>query len=109
MTSLDLVIDYRKLETKFFNGYVQHTTFHSDASQGRRRVKVVKTWYRHQKLGIGRFGAVFLEKSEKGERRAVKEVSKDDSRIDYKRELVAMTILAKVRDIWTTPEPRVNF
>ena len=99
MTSLDLVIDYHKLETKFFSGYVQHTTFHSDAARGRRRVKVVKTWYRDQELGRGRFGAVFLEKSEKGEQRAVKEIEKDDSRIDYRRELVAMTILAKVRDM----------
>ena len=107
MASPDLVIDYHKLDTKFFADHVQHTTFRSDASQGRRRVKVVKKWYRDRELGRGSFGTVFLERSEKersekGEYRAVKEIAKDkNSRImiDYKRELTAMAILTKVRDI----------
>ena len=56
-------------------------------------------WHRVQKLGHGTFGAVFLERSEKGELRAMKEIAKGrDSQIDYKRELIAMAILAKVRD-----------
>ena len=78
------------------------TTFHSDASQGRRRVKVASKWYRERELGRGSFGAVSLERSERGEYRAVKEISKDRSsrvKIDYRRELMAMAILAKVRDI----------
>ena len=102
MIPLDLVIGYHKLDTKFFDGHVRHTTFHSDASQGRRQVKVVKKWYRGRELGRGSFGTVFLEKSEKGEHRAVKEIAKDkNSRvtIDDKRELMAMAILAKVRDM----------
>ena len=100
MTSLDLVIDYHKLKTGFFNGYVRHTTFHSDASRGRRRVRVVKNWYRGRELGRGTFGTVFLERSERGEYRAVKEIAKDkDSKINYRRELAAMAILAKVRDM----------
>ena len=102
MASLDLAVDYHKLDTKFFADHVQHTTFRSDASQGKRRVKVVKKWYRDRELGRGSFGTVFLERSEKGEYRAVKEIAKDKNstiKIDYKRELTAMAILTKVRDI----------
>ena len=43
-----------------------------------------------------------LERSEGGEYRAVKETSKDRSsrvKIDYRRELMAMAVLAKVREI----------
>ena len=118
MASLDLAVDYHKLDTKFFADHVQHTTFRSDASQGRRRVKVVKKWYRDRELGRGSFGTVFLERSEKersekGEYRAVKEIAKDkNSRImiDYKRELTAMAMLTKVRDmdapkLWIAPKP----
>ena len=102
MTSLDLVVDSQKLDTKFFNDHVQHTTVHSDASRGRRQVTVVKNWYRGRELGRGQFGAVFLEESERGEHRAVKDITKDNSRIDYKRELMALTILAKVDASRTT-------
>ena len=102
MTSLDLVIDYHRLDTEFFKGYVRHTTFHSDASQGGRQLKVVKKWYRDRELGRGSFGTVFLERSGKVEQRAVKEIAKDKNSgtpIDYKRELMAMAVLAKVRDM----------
>ena len=102
MASLDLVIDHHKLETEFFNGHVRHTTFYSDASRGRRRVTVVKNWYRGRELGRGSFGTVFLERSKKGECRAVKDIMKDKNTriiIDYRRELMAMAILAKVRDM----------
>ena len=101
MTSLDLAIGYHKLDTEFFNGHVRHTTFHSDASRGRRQVAVVKSWYRDRELGRGSFGTVFLERSETGESRAVKDIAKDkNSRIviDYRRELMAMARLGKVRD-----------
>ena len=102
MASLDLAIGYHKLDTEFFSGHVRHTTFHSDASRGMRRVAVVKNWHRGRELGRGSFGTVFLETSEEGEYRAVKEIAKDRSSritIDYRRELAAMTILAKVRDM----------
>ena len=108
MAPLDIVIGYHKLDTKFFQGHAEHTTFHSDASQGRRRVKVVGKWYRERELGRGSFGAVSLERSERGEYRAVKEISKDRSsrvKIDYRRELMAMAILAKVRDIEAPTKP----
>lgn len=95
MASPDTVIGYHKLDTKFFDGHVEHTTFHSDASRG-SRLEVVKTWYRGRELGRGSFGSVFLERSEGGEHRAVKVIAKEQSRIDYRRELVAMAMLAKV-------------
>ena len=96
MASQDIVIGYHKLDTKFFGGHVEHTTFHSDASRGKRQVKAVKAWYRGRELGRGSFGTVFLERSERGEHRAVKEIAKEKNRIDYKRELMAMAMLAKV-------------
>jgi hypothetical protein len=98
MTSPDLAINYHKLNTTFFSGHVQHTTFHSDISRGKRQVRVVKTWHKGRELGRGSFGTVFLETSEKGEIRAVKEIPKH-GRIDYNRELVAMATLTKVREI----------
>ena len=63
---------------------------------------VVTNWYRDRELGRGSFGTVFLEKSGKGEYRAVKEIAKNKNRrvvIDYRRELMAMAILAKVREL----------
>ena len=61
---------------------------------------VARNWNRGRELGRGAFGTVFLERSEKGECRAVKVIANDkDSRIDYRRELMAMAILAKVRDM----------
>ena len=45
---------------------------------------------------------MFLERSGKGECRAVKEITKDKNstvKIDYRRELMAMAIFAKVRDV----------
>ena len=101
MASLDLEIGYHKLDTEFFSGHVRHTTFHSDTSQGRRRAPVVKDWYRDREIGRGSFGTVFLERSEGGESRAVKDIAKNkNSRvaIDYRKEL-EIEILAKVRDM----------
>ena len=92
------MIGDHKLDTEFFGSHVRHTTFLPDASQGWRRVEVVKTWYRGRELGRGSSATVFLERSEKGEHRAVKVIAKDKSaRIDYRRELMAMAMLAKVR------------
>ena len=65
-------------------------------------MKVVNTWHRGRELGRGTSGTVFLERSEKGELRAVKDIAKDMNsriKIDYRRELMAMAVLAKVRDM----------
>ena len=99
MAPQDKIIDYHKLQTKFFDNHVQHTTYHSDAARGRRKVKVVKTWRKGQELGRGTFGTVFLETSEIGEQRAVKEIARGQGKFDYKRELMAMAILTKVQDV----------
>lgn len=100
MDSSEIVIGYHRLDTTFYPDHVQHITYRSDAAQGRRRVRVVEKWYRDQKLGQGSFGTVFLESSEEGGCRAVKEVSKRrDGAVDYRRELIAMAKLARVREI----------
>ena len=65
-------------------------------------MKAVKTWHRDRELGRGSSGTVFLERSEKGELRAVKDIVKDKNsriKIDYKRELMAMAVLTKVREM----------
>ena len=101
MTTPALSISYHRLDTTFFDGHVQHATFHSDTALGQRRVKVLENWYRDRELGRGTFGTVYLERSGKGELRAVKEIAKDRNSqigIDYKRELAAMAILRQVRD-----------
>lgn len=97
MASLDLAISFHKLDTEFFTDHVQHRTFRSGASLGRPRVAVVENWYRDRDLGRGSFGTVFRERS--GERdRAVRDIAKDRcNRIDYKRNLFVMAIVAKVR------------
>ena len=100
MASSEIVIGYHKLDTTFYTNHVQHITLRSDASQGKRRVKEVNSWYRDREIGRGSFGTVFLERSQKGEYRAVKVIAKDMNstrRIDSRRELMAMAILAKVR------------
>ena len=89
---------------------MQHTTFYSDASRGERLAKVVKTWHRGRELGRGSSGTVFLERSEKGEPRAVKDIAKDKNskiKINYQRELMAMAVLARVRDM-EDPKTAVN-
>ena len=63
---------------------------------------VVENWYRDRELGRGSFGTVFLERSERDEYRAVKDIAKNkNSRIaiDYRRELMAMARLERVRDM----------
>ena len=63
---------------------------------------VVKTWHRDRELGRGGSGTVFLEKSGAGELRAVKEIMKDKhtrTKINYERELMAMAILGKSREV----------
>lgn len=101
MASSELIIRDYNLETEFLGSCVRHTTYHPNTTQGERLVKAVKTWSRGRKLGHGSSGTVFLEWSEEGELRAVKDIQKNvDNRIktDYRLELAAMAALAKVRD-----------
>ena len=93
-----LRIDNHKLETIFFKDHVQHTTFHSGASWGERQVGVVTTWHMDHELGRGGSGTVFLERSEAGDLRAVKDIMKDRhsrTKVNYERELMAVAISGK--------------
>ena len=97
-----LHVNNYELKTEFFDNHVVHAAYHSDASRGKHLVKAVKTWHREGRLGRGGFGTVFLERFETDELRAVKVIEKDmnsRAKIDYRRELIAMAVLAKVRDI----------
>jgi hypothetical protein len=61
-----------------------------------RRQKIVEEWVRQKRLGAGANGEVFLERSNSGKVRAVKEVRKSGDLSDYLKELLAMGRLSKV-------------
>ena len=65
-----------------------------------KKVKGIR-WTRERELGRGIFGAVWLEVGRLGEHRAVKEVEKKylPSGLAFKRELLAMAKLSKVRSV----------
>lgn len=97
-TGSDL-INYFRLETRFFPWYTEHSRYTSDQARGLRRVKEVKQWSRERELGQGGFGDVWLEKEHGGQLRAVKEIRKrdeDSNNIDYSRELLAMAYFSRV-------------
>jgi hypothetical protein len=92
------LVDFFRLDASFDPIYAV-TRENVRAADGKRRT-VVKEWKRTKRLGNGASGTVWLEKeTEKGDLRAVKEVSKNGSitaRIDYTQELVALGHLSKV-------------
>ena len=93
------LIEHFKLDVVFFPDQTQHSFYRSDGRQERRKVKVVKTWVKQQELGEGGCGTVWLEKDNKGDERAVKQISKGfclRNRIDYRKEIIAMAKLTKV-------------
>ena len=93
------LIEHFKLDVVLFPDHTRHTFYHSDGSQNRRKVKVVKRWVRQHELGEGGGGTVWLEKDNKGDERAVKQISKGfclRNRIDYRKEITAMAKLTKV-------------
>lgn len=89
----DLVRD-SKLSTHFLGAETIHTYQESDPTSGKRLISRTEHWRRHEKIGSGAYGSVWLEKCTKGHRdgarvRAVKQ-SHLDSRsgpVDYTREL----------------------
>jgi hypothetical protein len=98
------LIDHFKLEARQFPDHVLHTEYYSDPSRGLRKIGVEKRWYRQQSLGRGSFGAVWLEvyRDDVGKvaNRAVKEIDKRHMqavKLDYKRELLALAKLSKVK------------
>ena len=62
------------------------------------RKKGIK-WARERELGRGSFGVVWLEKGGNGEQRALKVIGKKylPAEFDYRRELLAMAKLSKVK------------
>ncbi|KAG0643257.1 kinase-like domain-containing protein, partial [Tuber brumale] len=91
----DLVVWY-KLETEFCQDHVRHTRYVEGAKN--RNEKVKEDWRNCGELGKGGFGVVHKQIQETtGHYRAVKTIDKRlPPKIDYSRELLAMSILAKV-------------
>lgn len=76
---MDEIINDFKLETTIHTDYTEHLI-----DNKRER------WHREQKLGEGGFGLVWLERERTTDRyRAVKRIQ-NTSRIDYRKELVAL-------------------
>ena len=93
------LIEHFKLDVILFPDHTRHTFYHSDGSQNRRKVKVVKRWVKQYELGEGGGGTVWLEKDSEGDERAVKQISKGfclRNHIDYRKEITAMAKLTKV-------------
>ena len=101
MPTSDLV-DYFKLEAYYDPlTLLTHETLRvPDQAQYRSQVTVVKQWKRIKRIDRGAFGTVWLDRGEKDEVRAVKEVVKEDLgtplKVDCKRELLALGRLSKV-------------
>lgn len=91
----DLVRD-SKLQTTFFETYVQHVFHDSGRSAGERRLRREERWTRLRFLGQGTYGMVYLERcTDNGSDRlrAVKEVKKSvvsGQDLDYNQELEAV-------------------
>lgn len=91
----DSRLDSSKLETKFEQDYVVHTTYEWELLEMRRQ-KISK-WKKERVIGAGASGDVWLEKEEDGRQlRAVKKLSR---RSPPKAELSQeVLVLAKVKE-----------
>jgi len=91
------LVEWYKLETEFFQGYVTNTRY---VEKGKNRYKrVEEDWRNCEELGIGGFGAVYKQvQGATGRNRAIKAIDKRrlPANFDYSRELLVMAILAKV-------------
>jgi hypothetical protein len=91
------LVDSFKLKTEFRHDCTIEITRTNRSEQGRRAVRTEKKWTKHEYLGSGAFGEVWLEKDQLGDARAVKDVRKRLSTgVDYHKELLAMANLSKV-------------
>jgi len=116
MSLPDDLKDY-KLATEFQTDpdVILHRSYRADWARGRQKVLVVEKWAPQKPpLGAGSFGTVRLEKRldannhKEHTYRAVKQLRKSDMtrlRIDYRKELVALTKFsrAKVRGTLLNP------
>jgi hypothetical protein len=101
---MDDDLDDYKLDTTWGQDtrYVVHTSFERDRRHGGRKVRVENKWFRQRELGVGSCGTVHLETTEDGHERAVKRVRKSLAarlRIDYRRELAAISTFSKAKVI----------
>jgi hypothetical protein len=99
---MDDDLDDYKLDTTWGqdSSYVVHTTLERDHRHRGHTVRVEKKWYRQKELGVGSCGIVHLETTKDGRQRAVKSVRKslaERLRIDYRRELAALTTFSKAK------------
>ena len=81
---------------------VKHVTFKPYRALELRKAKREKSWIARRKLGQGTFGCVTLEVESNGDLRAVKKLSKvfcSKAKIDYRKELLAMAKLSRVRNL----------
>jgi len=96
-TTQSNLVEWYKLETEFFQGYVRHTRYVEKEKNRYKRVK--EDWSSCEELGAGGFGAVYRQvRGTTGRYRAIKTIDKRKlpPNLDYSRELLVMAILAKV-------------
>ncbi|PUU79029.1 kinase-like domain-containing protein [Tuber borchii] len=89
------LIEWYKLETKFFPDHVRHTRYLGEARNRNKREE--EDWSNCGELGSGGFGVVYKQiRKTTGRYRAVKTIDKRPPlKLDYSRELLVMAILAK--------------
>ncbi|KAF2792923.1 kinase-like protein [Melanomma pulvis-pyrius CBS 109.77] len=94
MSGVSNLVQDARLETYFHSQYLYHVYHDSDPLAGHRSVLRHEYWERRKHLGAGGFGSVWLEEcvkgQHKGEMRAVKEIKRPQTLIDYNRELEAL-------------------
>jgi hypothetical protein len=90
---MDLRVEDFELNAKVFYDQSGKFLYISDQTSG-----VVEKWTRGKdsSIGSGSYGQVFLEQSDSGELRAVKEVRISGNPLDHMKELHPMAALSKV-------------
>ena len=91
------LVEWHKLETKFFQDHVRHTRYVE--KERNRYVRKRATWCNCEELGAGGSSVVYKQVRGTASRyRAVKTIDKRrlPLDLDYSRELLVMALLAKV-------------
>lgn len=102
MPPLPDLVKLSKLETVFNSDpdYTQHFDYAAGSRADGKRKRVEERWKRRKRLGKGAYGIVWLEEcfhgSQKGQLRAVKEISKEATG-DFNKELNAIALLSRIR------------
>jgi len=97
ITAQSDLVEWYKLETKFFQDHFRHTRYVEKG--GNKYKKVKEDWSNCGELGAGGFGVVYKQvRGTTAHYRAVKTIDKrrPPNGVDYYRELLIMAILAKV-------------